>query len=434
MANQSAGETLDREIREEFIKENNHKWKQVALVTCSVTSLALLYFIWQDYAILRMHVLFWRLLFLIPNLLVIVAALVFKARDLLISRLFTVAKFCATAMMMGILAQSNFRPISISGSLAVLIIVLFIIQYGWQESFFAMLLPWLGLVVYALIAHPEAISGWLPIVSNPGVVCLVALPLTEVQYRLRLAEFSSRYQLSKALKKLERIDRSKDEFLSIVTHDLKSPLTSVLGYADILLRGREGPLSENQLRDIGIIKKQGGVLLSLIDTILDYSRAEFGKLIVNKEEVPLVANVRQLLEQVKAEADEKNLSVKAELPAEEIKIKADKIMIDRVIANLLANAIKYTQDKGEIALSVSRRADAVRVSVKDTGRGVAKDKLANLFEKFYLIDTEGARKDRSLGLGLYIARTFVEAHGGKIEAESAGPGQGATFTFTLPIS
>ncbi|HVN67852.1 MAG TPA: HAMP domain-containing sensor histidine kinase, partial [Candidatus Sulfotelmatobacter sp.] len=392
MANQEAGEAPDREIREEFIKETNHKWRQVALVTCSVTSPALLYFIWQDYAILHMPVLFWRLLFLIPNILVVIAALFFKDRDLLISRLFTAAKFCATAMMMGILAQSNFRPISIPGSMAVLIIVLFIIQYGWQESFFAMLLPWLGLVAYSLIVHSAAISDWLPAVSNPGVVCLVALPLTEVQYRLRFAEFSSRYQLSKALKKLERIDRSKDEFLSIVTHDLKSPLTSVLGYADILLHGREGPLSEKQSKDIGIIKKQGGVLLALIDTILDYSRAEFGKLIINKEEIPLVANVRQLLEQVKAEADEKRLSVKAELPAEEIKIKADKIMIDRVIANLLGNAIKYTQDQGEIALSVSRRADAVQVSVKDTGRGVEKDKLKNLFEKFYLIDTAGARK------------------------------------------
>ena len=433
MANQEAGEITGREIREEFIKETNHKWKQVALVTCCVTSLALLYFIWQDYAILHMPVLFWRLLFLIPNLLVAVAALVFKGRDLLISRLFTVAKFSATAMMMGILAQSNFRPISISGSMAVLIIVLFIIQYGWQESFFAMLLPWLALVAYSLIAYPATMPDWLPAVSNPGVVCLVALPLTEVQYRLRFAEFRSRYQLARALKELERIGRAKDEFLSIVTHDLKSPLASVLGYSDILLSGRAGPLSETQLRDIGIIKEQGGVLLSLIDTILDYSRAEFGKLIVNKEEIPLIANVRQLLEQVKTEADEKHLSVEAELPADEIKIMADKIMIDRVIANLLGNAIKYTQDQGKIFLSVSRQANTVRVSVKDNGRGVAKDKLKNLFEKFYLIDTAGARKDRSLGLGLYIARTFVEAHGGKIQAESAGPGQGATFSFTLPI-
>jgi signal transduction histidine kinase len=434
MTSLGASNPVDRTIREEFIKETNHKWRQVALIGCSLSSLAVLYFIWQDFAILHMPMLFWRLLYVIPGTLVVIVALLFKDQDLWLSRLFTVAKFCATAMMMGIMATRNYLPVSVSGSMAVMIIVLFVVQYGWRESFFVLLLPWLGAVVYSLFAYPATIADWLPAASNPGALCFVAIPLTEVLYRVRFAEFSSRYQLDTALKKLERIDKAKDEFLSIVTHDLKSPLTSILGYSEILLGGREGALSDEQAREIGIIEKQGQELSTMIDTILDYTRAEFGKIVVNKEELPLVAAAKRLLEQVKMEADKKNLSLKAELPAEEIKIMADKIMIDRVITNLLANAIKYTPDNGEIVLAVSRQAGAIQVSVKDTGRGVEKDKLPKLFEKFYLIDTKGARAARSLGLGLYISKVFVEAHGGKMQAESAGPGQGATFTFTLPIS
>lgn len=189
-------------------------------------------------------------------------------------------------------------------------------------------------------------------------------------------------EIQVANEQLRKIDRSKDEFLSIVTHDLKTPLTSVLGYADAILMGVYGQVNDEQKNALGKISQQATKQQAMIDTILDYTRIEFG----------------------------------------------------RVVNNLIGNSIKYTPANGHIEVSSTHNGSVARFAVKDDGMGIAKDDLGHIFEKFYMVDATLAREKKSLGLGLNIVKSFVEAHQGKVWAESEGLGKGSTFIVELPIA
>ncbi len=235
-----------------------------------------------------------------------------------------------------------------------------------------------------------------------------------------------------ANKELKKIDTLKDEFLSIVTHDLKTPLISLLGYAGILLDGLAGELNQKQKEHLSTIKRQGQALDGLIDTILDYTRVEFGKLTANPEEFILDKMIIEIIGDIKPQADQKRIVLTVNLPPGEIMLKCDQGMIRRVMANLVGNAIKYTQEEGKVMVNVSREGSKVRIVVQDNGRGIAPENLPKLFDKFFVVSAKEARAKRSLGLGLYIAKTFAELNGGKLGVESEGEGKGSRFILELP--
>lgn len=253
--------------------------------------------------------------------------------------------------------------------------------------------------------------------------------------RQKIAEEEMRGLLKetrRANAELRRMDQVKDEFLSIMTHDLKSPLVSILGYSDMLLGGMAGPLTEQQKNFLGTVKQQAAQVQGMIDSLLDYTRAEFGKLVIKQESVDLNSLAEDQIKAFGPEARRRQIMLQY-APAGPLVVSADRSMLTEVVSNLIANALKYTQDGGKIAVTLERKGSEAVFGVADNGRGLAPDKTPRVFDKFFVVEEKEAREKKSLGLGLYIARKFIEANHGRIWAQSLGLGQGSVFSFVLPI-
>jgi PAS domain S-box-containing protein len=220
------------------------------------------------------------------------------------------------------------------------------------------------------------------------------------------------------------LERQQREFLSMVTHELRNPLASIRGYAQIMQRR-----GEYMERGLDVILRQALRLERLIGDLLDVSRAEAGQLHLRRQETDLVALAQAAVDQARALT--RAHEVRFEGPTGPLTGQWDRDRLEQVLQNLLANAMKYAPDGGAIVVRVEELECEARVSVTDEGPGIAPDALPNLFGRFFRTAEARASGAEGLGLGLYISRTLVEAHGGRIWAEST-PGQGSTFTFALP--
>jgi two-component system, OmpR family, phosphate regulon sensor histidine kinase PhoR len=231
---------------------------------------------------------------------------------------------------------------------------------------------------------------------------------------------------------LKEVARLKDEFFSIASHELRTPVTSVKGYAQTILRrrarGLNDPTSED--RALRAIDKQSDRLVDLISELVEVSRISVGRLELHREPVDLASLAQQTLDQLGVTTDRHKLSLKAE---GSVWADIDAGRVEQVMVNLLTNAIKYSPDGGDIVVTVSRAADRAMVQVRDHGIGIAKDRQPHLFERFYRAHSETYRDYRGIGLGLYISREIVTRHGGELWVESE-EGLGSTFSFTLPLA
>lgn len=218
------------------------------------------------------------------------------------------------------------------------------------------------------------------------------------------------------------------QVLSITTHDLKAPLAAVQSYIQVMLGGYVGEFSAKQ-RDM-LLRSSERIkgLLDLIDNILDISRIEATQL--DMRWMSLQEVIESSVEDVRPQAKEKRLKLEIELPRDLPQIQGSPSRLQQVVTNLLGNAVKFTK-RGQVSLKLKDEDETLRVEVMDTGVGIPAEELPYIFDDFY----KGRSADRrSAGLGLSIARRIVEAHGGKIWAESPCPesGKGTKFTFTLP--
>jgi signal transduction histidine kinase len=256
---------------------------------------------------------------------------------------------------------------------------------------------------------------------------------TELGRRAALAIENARlYRREKlAAQRAEDANRAKDEFLSIVSHELRTPLNAVVGWAHIL-SGAHGD-SELVAKGLGVIRRNAEAQAKIIEDILDVSRIIAGKLHVSLKAVDLATIARGSIDTVRPAAAAKRIELSATLAAE-VPIHGDTERLQQVVDNLLSNAIKFTVDGGHVDVALATGNGAARLSVRDTGRGIAKDDLARIFDRFRQGDSSTTRAQGGLGLGLAIARHIVEAHGGSITAESDGIGHGAMFTVTLPVA
>ena len=248
----------------------------------------------------------------------------------------------------------------------------------------------------------------------------------------------------------KNLEMMKDEFVHSITHDLKSPLTSIQGYIDIFLAGDAGEISDEQRHHFRIMNLSTKKLIKLINNILDMAKLEAGKLKVSKKPFDLSALVYRVLESLQGIAipNEVRLSEKVFVPAAsgvaetavapaepgaprpeipEIRVTGDSELLERAIGNLVDNALKFTPPGGEVEVSVRDAGSRAEVAVKDTGEGIAPDALKFIFQKF-----KQAATDRGgTGLGLTIAKYIVDSHGGAISVESR-PGRETTFRFWIP--
>jgi signal transduction histidine kinase len=223
------------------------------------------------------------------------------------------------------------------------------------------------------------------------------------------------------------LEQLRADFLSMITHDIKVPLTVILGYTE-MLTDPEPPPGDVPIDILTRIRESGERIHALVCNFLDLSRIEAGRLRLDMRPFDLRAMLDNTMEQHGASARRKGLSLT--LAGEALdEVVADELQLERVITNLLANAIKYTPSGGSITVSTGHREGRISVAVQDTGRGIPPDELPHLFEKYRRV--REAKRTEGTGLGLFIAKTIVEAHGGDIRVESA-PGAGSTFTLLLP--
>ena len=243
------------------------------------------------------------------------------------------------------------------------------------------------------------------------------------------------YQLTQqALVEMREADRLKSQFLANMSHELRTPLNSIIGFSRVILKGIDGPITENQEQDLNAIYNAGQHLLGLINNILDLSKIEAGKMELAFTEVDLVEIIRVVMATAVGLVKDKPIELIVDVPEDLPGVQADSIRIRQVLLNLVSNAAKYT-DGGHIGVSArtirrSGRPEIV-IAVFDTGPGIAPEDQEKIFEPFSQVDASPTRKTGGTGLGLSISRHLVELHGGAIWVESI-PGEGSTFAFTLP--
>jgi signal transduction histidine kinase/ActR/RegA family two-component response regulator len=229
----------------------------------------------------------------------------------------------------------------------------------------------------------------------------------------------------------EDASRMKDEFLATLSHELRTPLTSILGWSNLLRTVRLDDATRSQALDS--IERNALTQKRLIDDLLDVSRIITGKLRLDVWEVDLAKVIREAVEVVRPAADANDIGIVADLDESASPVSGDAGRLQQVVWNLLFNAVKFTPPGGRVEVRLGRDGARALVSVSDTGCGLAPDFLPHVFDRFRQADGGTTRRHGGLGLGLAIVRHLVEAHGGAVSAESAGEGEGATFSFTLPL-
>jgi signal transduction histidine kinase len=233
-----------------------------------------------------------------------------------------------------------------------------------------------------------------------------------------------------ARREAEAANRAKDDFLAVLSHELRTPLNATFGWVRMLRSGQlDGGAAEHALE---VIERNVTQQSRLISDLLDASRIVFGRLELSLQPVDFPALVASVVESIRPSAEIRGISLKSELDPEAGPVNGDPDRLRQVVENILGNAIKFTPPNGAVTVQLERDIDA-RLVVSDTGRGIDAEVLPHIFERFKQSDSTSIRGHAGLGLGLAIVRHLVELHGGRVRAESAGVGQGATFTIVLPI-
>jgi len=229
-----------------------------------------------------------------------------------------------------------------------------------------------------------------------------------------------------------KLEIMKDQFISAVTHELRTPLVSIKGYVDYILAEDQSVPLENVRPSMEILKRNADRLLELTNDLLDIQRMESGKLQLKLQDVDVRDLLKRCVDEIHPILDQKHQHLHLQMPNGPFTVQADPLRLDQVIMNLLNNATKFTAEKGQITIRVREvnKTGDLEITVTDTGIGISPRDLARVFEPFASIDKPTYYK--GTGLGLSLSKIWVEAHGGSISVSSPGRNQGATFTFSLP--
>jgi signal transduction histidine kinase len=225
----------------------------------------------------------------------------------------------------------------------------------------------------------------------------------------------------------------RDQFLSIAAHELKTPLTSLLGYAQLLQRRtqRASSLSDADQRALGVIVAQASRLNRMVAALLDIARIEGGQLSITRTPLDLCELARRVAEEAREQAEDHALEIAC--PTEPLMIEGDDLRLEQVLQNLIQNAIKYSSPGAPVALRVERRGDTACVAVVDQGMGIPQEALSQLFQRFYRAPNVDEHQISGMGIGLYVVKEIITLHNGTVAVESI-EGQGSTFTICLPLA
>lgn len=242
-------------------------------------------------------------------------------------------------------------------------------------------------------------------------------------------------ELRDSVRQLKETDQLRRDFLSTINHEMRAPLTAILGFTDFLLRAQAGPLTHAQEEYLGDIRAAGERILNLVENVLEAARLEDGKVVPRYLPVQIEELIDRTQSIVQAAAMEKALTLTAEIAPDLPMVWADPMMVERILINLLWNAVKFTPPGGKVWVEAAESKefpDMVEVRVCDTGVGIDPAHFDDIFQRYRRLETPAVGQVGGTGLGLYIVQGLVQAHDGEIWVEST-EGEGSTFTFTLPI-
>ncbi len=284
---------------------------------------------------------------------------------------------------------------------------------------------------------PIVITGYATVDSaveamKKGAYDFLPKPFTPEELRIIIGRALERRQLAIEAETLRREKKlMEDNFITMVTHQLRSPLVAIQQYFEVILAGLVGKVDKTMEEMILRARERVEGLLRLINDWLDLARIDKGKIVANLKTVALDQILRKQVEFLQPLAQEYEVKLEFSPPNESVFVRGDEQMLDQVFSNLITNGIKYNKPGGLVAVSLQRENGSVLAIVKDTGIGIAREHLPFIFDQFYRVSRREDQKIKGTGLGLSIAQKIIEAHQGSIEVESE-LGQGSIFTVRLP--
>jgi len=228
-------------------------------------------------------------------------------------------------------------------------------------------------------------------------------------------------------------DDAKSQFISIVTHELKIPMTSIRGYADLIKQGTAGPVTDQQMKFLDTIRSNVDRMANLVSDISDISRIETGRIKIDLAAIPIGDYIYEIATGLRPQFDAKKQSVEFSIEDNLPMVRADRNRLAQILTNLLSNANKYTPEGGSITITASLSNIFIRTEIRDTGIGLNDEDQARLFTQFFRSEEPAVRNEIGWGLGLHVTHRLVKLMGGEIDVQSE-PGEGSTFWFTLPVS
>jgi signal transduction histidine kinase len=240
------------------------------------------------------------------------------------------------------------------------------------------------------------------------------------------------HELQEARDDAVAANRSKSEFVSIVSHELKLPMTSIKGYSDLMLSGATGQLNENQTSFLTTIRNNVNRMATLVSDLGDISRIESGNLRLEAREVPVWDVIDEVVTLTRTQVTQKNQTVTVDIPQELPKAWCDRNRLAQILTNLISNANKYTQEGGAIIVHATRDGSMIQIKIEDNGLGMTPEDQQKLFSKFFRSADDKVREAPGTGLGLSITKNLIELQGGKVWFESEYR-KGTSFYFTVPI-
>ena len=297
-------------------------------------------------------------------------------------------------------------------------------KYGlplWQCPHFIFVVMGLVIMITSLLAYFIGFRY----VEDPLLIALVVILITGFLFILSFIVVRSFENLAEA-------SRMKLEFLTIISHQMRTPFSNLRWVIDLLNSGKVGEVQKNQEEYLQILKENSERMEGLINQLLTASKLEQRKLSFKMSNFSIKELTEKVISEFKALSNASNIEVRFECPKDLPEISGDPSWIREVISNLLDNAIKYTKAKGEIRITVLKKAKKIYLEVKDNGAGIPREDQKHIFDKFFRAQNILKKQTQGSGLGLFIAKEIIESHKGKIGFQSE-VGKGSTFWFLLPI-
>jgi PAS domain S-box-containing protein len=274
-----------------------------------------------------------------------------------------------------------------------------------------------------------------PIVDEKGALIGVVGVSIDITHLKRVEDERARLleREQEARTEAEEANRLKDEFLAMLSHELRNPLNVVIGYSEILRRTEDSQNPRFVRKAAEVIRRNALAQSQLVSDLLDLSRLQMAKLALNRQPVSLTTVIADAIETVKAEAERKSISLDLSIAKDVLIVDGDPIRLGQIAWNLLNNAVKFTPPGGRVTISLCEEGDDARLLIEDTGQGIATEFLPHVFEIFRQADASNERRQGGLGIGLALVKQLAELHRGRVIAESQGVGRGARFIVWIPL-